>query len=285
MKKTLYMILAVLVAITSCKKEIEMDYREVAPLVMIEGRVTNEGITVLITQTRNMNDSVRGKGLAGADVYIETDGVSEKLLYDPSSGYYLSPSGMKGQTGKTYRMTADFAGNRYEASSTMPPAAVITSTQFKWLDFMNDRMLFFCFQATDPQPDQLNYYWCRMDRKTTNPWLLEHANLSEAYRWTVFDNRGAVPGFILRDIMCMSEKKAEKDEEDDRRQLLYDGDIVTLTLMTIDRSTFEYFKSLQSGQRGGANPKSNIAGGCLGYFTAGNVSRANPVVLNLQAEQ
>ena len=43
MKKTLYMILAVLVAITSCKKEIEMDYREVAPLVMIEGRVTNEG--------------------------------------------------------------------------------------------------------------------------------------------------------------------------------------------------------------------------------------------------
>ena len=283
MKNTLYLILCVLVTLTACKKEIDMDYREVAPLVMIEGRVTNEGISVLITQTRNMNDSVRGKGLAGADVYIESEGVSEKLQYDASSGYYLSPSGMKGQTGKTYRMMADFKGNHYEASSTMPPLAVITSTQFKWQPILNDRMLFFCFQATDPQPDQLNYYWSRMDRKTTNPWLLEHANLSEAYRWTVFDNRGAVPGILLRDIMCMSEKKAEKNEEDDRRQLLYDGDTVTLTLMTIDRSTYEYFKSLQSGQRGGANPQSNITGGCLGYFTAGNISRANPIVLDLQA--
>ena len=76
----------------------------------------------------------------------------------------------------------------------------------------------------------------------------------------------------------MTKNNAEKDKEDDRKRLLYDGDIVTLTLMAIDHPTFEYFKSLSSGQRGGANPKSNIEGGCLGYFTAGNVSRANPVV-------
>jgi len=278
MKKTLYMMLVVLVALTACKKEIEMDYREVEPLVMIEGRVTNEGVSVLITRTRNMDDPARGKGLAGAHVRIETDGVSEQLLYDASTGCYLSPSGMKGQTGKTYRMTADFEGGHYEASSTMPPPADIMSAQFRWLDFMNDRMLFFCFEATDAMPNQLNYYWCRMDRQTTNPWLLEHVDLTEAYRWGVFDNRGAAPGIIIHDIMCMTKNNAEKDKEDDRKRLLYDGDIVTLTLMAIDHPTFEYFKSLSSGQRGGANPKSNIEGGCLGYFTAGNVSRANPVV-------
>lgn len=277
-RKLIYMMLVALVALTACKKEIEMDYREVEPLVMIEGRVTNECVSVLITRTRNMDDPMKGKGLAGANVRIECDGVSELLLYDPSTGYYLSPSDMKGQTGKTYRMTIDFEDGHYEASSTMPPPADIMSAQFKWLDFMNDRMLFFCFEASDPMPDQLNYYWCRMDRQTTNPWLLEHVDLTEAYRWGVFDNRGAAPGIIVHDIMCMTENNAEKDKEDDRKRLLYDGDIVTLTLMTIDHPTFEYFKSLSAGQRGGANPKGNIEGGCLGYFTAGNVSRANPVV-------
>jgi len=281
-RKLIYLMLAVIASLTACKKEIEMDYREVEPLIMIEGRVTNEGVSVLITRTRNMDDPVKGRGLPGAEVCIEADGATEKLLYDPATGCYISPSGMKGQTGKTYRMTADFEGNHYEATSTMPPPADIKATQFKWLDFMGDRMLFFIFEATDPQPDQLNYYWYRMDRETTNPWLLEHTDTSEAYRWGVFDNRGSIPGLIIHDIICMTENNAEKDEEEDRKRLLYDGDIVSLSLMTIDRATFEYFKTLSAGQRGGANPKGNITGGCLGYFTATSITRATPIVYHAE---
>lgn len=279
MKKTFCVLLLTgLVVVTACKKEIDMDYHEVAPLVMIEGRITNEGVSVLVTRTRNMNDSVHGKGLSGASVYIETDGGGELLVFDSSTGYYLSPSGMTGQAGKTYRMAVDFEGAHYEASSAMPPAVAITSAGFKWQPLLNDRMLFFSIEATDPQPYQQNYYWCRIDRQTTNLWLLEHADLSEPYRWTVFDNRGAVPGKIVHDFMCMTEEAAEKDEEDNRRSLLYDGDVLTLTLMTIDRSTYDYYQSLKAGQRGGANPKSNITGGCLGYFTAGSVTRTDAIV-------
>jgi hypothetical protein len=50
--------------------------------------------------------------------------------------------------------------------------------------------------------------------------------------------------------------------------------------MTIDRPTFDYFQSLRAGQSGGANPRSNLSGGCLGYFTAGSLMHADTLVFS-----
>lgn len=62
MKRTSYLLcISVLLTIivAGCEKEIEMDYRTVEPQVVIEGRVTNETVSVLITTTRDMEDSVK----------------------------------------------------------------------------------------------------------------------------------------------------------------------------------------------------------------------------------
>ena len=58
MRKLLYLLTAV-ATLTACKKDIDFDYHEVAPIVTIEGRVTNEGMEVRITQSHNVNDSVK----------------------------------------------------------------------------------------------------------------------------------------------------------------------------------------------------------------------------------
>lgn len=278
--RNLYTLLLLLLTL-SCQKEIELDYRDIEPVVSIEGRVTNEQVYVLITRTRSMNDSVKGRGIGGAVVTISSEDGTEQLVYDARDGYYRPASGMKGVPGRTYRLDVTLDGHQYAASSTMPRQAPIVSTAFIWQSLLDNGMLMYEMWATDPEPDVRNYYWYRVDRRAKDPKVRQKQG-TDAYRWSSFDDRGAINARIYRDIMCVNEEMMDgQDIEDDQlKSILFDGDTITLQLMTIDRAMFEYYQSLSVGQRMGANPISNISGGCLGYFAAGSVSHADTVIYN-----
>ena len=277
MRKILYIIIGI-TALTACEKEIDFDYNEVEPIVTIEGRVTNEGTEVLVTRSRSVYDPVKPKGLQGAEVVVSADGQQERLTYDEATGYYRSP--MKGRPGTTYRLTVDFEGGHYEATSLMYPPAPFISNEFIWQPINNNRMLAYEVWATDPEPDVRNYYWFRMNRTYHHPHFANKKS-HDAYRWNVFDDRGNPPGRVRRDIMCMNDKTAEDDKEDDWDDILYEGDTITLRLMVIDEPTYEYLRSLSTGQRNGANPVGNIKGDpCLGYFTAASVTHADTLVFS-----
>ena len=262
-------------SLTACKKEIDFDYNEVAPIVVIEGQVTNEGTDISITKSRSVADSVTRYSLPGAVVTVTGCGASEVIPYDPHTQRYHSA--FKGTVGETYRLTVDFEDQHYEGTSTMPAAAPILSTEFLWFEVMGERMVVYEVWATDPLPTERNYYWWRMDRITHHPHFQDKP-LTEPYRWSVFDNRGTPPGLLYRDVTCMSERVAEEDEEDNWKSILYEGDSITFRLMSIDRSVYEFLTSLRSGQSGGANPYTNLTGGCLGYFTASSVTRSDTIV-------
>lgn len=278
--RNLYILLLLLLTL-SCQKEIELDYRDIEPVVSIEGRVTNEQVYVLITRTRSMNDSVKGRGIGGAVVTISSEDGTEQLVYDVRDGYYRPASGMKGVPGRTYRLDVTLDGHQYAATSTMPRQAPIVSTQFIWQSLLDNGMLMYEMWASDPEPDVRNYYWYRVDRRAKDPKVRQKQG-TDAYRWSSFDDRGAINARIYRDIMCVNEEMMDgQDIEDDQlKSILFDGDTITLQLMTIDRAMFEYYQSLSVGQRMGANPISNISGGCLGYFAAGSVSHADTVIYN-----
>ena len=278
--RNLYTLLLLLLTL-SCQKEIELDYRDIEPVVSIEGRVTNEQVYVLITRTRSMNDSVKGRGIGGAVVTISSEDGTEQLVYDARDGYYRPASGMKGVPGRTYRLDVTLDGHQYAASSTMPRQSSIVSTQFIWQPLLDNGMLMYEMWASDPEPDVRNYYWYRVDRRAKDPKVRQKQG-TDAYRWSSFDDRGAINARIYRDIMCVNEEMMDgQDIEDDQlKSILFDGDTITLQLMTIDRAMFEYYQSLSVGQRMGANPISNISGGCLGYFAAGSVSHADTVIYN-----
>ena len=278
--RNLYTLLLLLLTL-SCQKEIELDYRDIEPVVSIEGRVTNEQVYVLITRTRSMNDSVKSRGIGGAVVTISSEDGTEQLVYDVRDGYYRPASGMKGVPGRTYRLDVTLDGHQYAASSTMPRQAPIVSTQFIWQSLLDNGMLMYEMWASDPEPDVRNYYWYRVDRRAKDPKVRQKQG-TDAYRWSSFDDRGAINARIYRDIMCVNEEMMDgQDIEDDQlKSILFDGDTITLQLMTIDRAMFEYYQSLSVGQRMGANPISNISGGCLGYFAAGSVSHADTVIYN-----
>ncbi len=268
-----------------CTKEIDFDYHDTTPVVVIEGRVTNEGTEVMVTQSRNVTDSVMGRSLPGAlvTVSIETPAgsdcwtVADTVAFDTQAGRYRSP--LKGRAGERYRLQVQMGGHHYEGSATMPAAATILSTEFYWFTMFEERVVVYEMWAKDPSPAERNYYWYRMDRKTSHPLTLT-THRGQPYLWNVFDDRGNPPGLLFRDVMCMTERMAEKDEEENWNTILYEGDTVTCRLMTIDRATYDYFTSLRAGQRGGANPKTNLTGGCQGYFTAGTVTKADTIVFS-----
>jgi hypothetical protein len=128
--------------------------------------------------------------------------------------------------------------------------------------------------ATDPEPDVRNFYWYRMERHSVNADARRKQG-NDPYRWNVFDDRGSRDGRIYRDIHCMMDVSEDEPDEDNLKSVLFEGDTITFQLMTIDRPTFDYYQSLSTGQRMGANPISNIKGGCQGYFVAGNVTRSD----------
>ena len=108
--------------------------------------------------------------------------------------------------------------------------------------------------------------------------IFDGKDMSEAYRWGAFDDRGNPPGLVYRDVMCMSERMADEDEEENWKRILYEGDSLTCQLMNIDQGVHEYLTSLRAGQGGGANPKTNISGGCQGYFAAMSIAHADTIV-------
>ena len=191
MRKLLYLLTAV-ATLTACKKEIDFDYHEVAPIVTIEGRVTNEGMEVRITQSHNVNDSVKSPGMKGAYVVITDGEETFTLPYDVQSGYYKL--GQAGTAGHTYRLLVELNGNRYEASSTMPPPVTLTSTEFLWAKIMDQRLLMYELWGDFTPMAERNYFWYRMVRN------------GELYRWGTFDDRGRPAGRIFSDITCMTEK-------------------------------------------------------------------------------
>ncbi len=274
MRKILFIVF-ITCCLLSCRKEIDFDYNEVSPIVVVEGRVTNEGTRVTITKSRSVSDSVKGNCLTGAVVVVGGNGFSETVDYDPKARCYHST--MRGRTGESYHLSVDFEGHHYEGEATMPIAAPVLSSEFVWFSVIDERMVVYELWARDANPEERNYYWYRMDRISHHPHFMGRQK-SEPYRWGVFSNRGNPPGLIYRDIWCMSERMADEDEEDNWDRILYEGDTVTFQLMSIDRGTYDYFTSLRAGQRGGANPVSNLTGGCMGYFTAGSLTNADTLV-------
>lgn len=277
MKKILYMLLAVM-SLTACKKEIDFDFNEIDPIVVIEGKVTNEGSTVVIGRSRSVMTAECVHCLEGAIVTVTGNGTTTPLLYDAEKDCYYSE--LTGVPGVTYQLSVDFEGKHYEATSQMQAQAPILSYEFFWLRMMNERMLSFEMWAQDPDPNQRTYYWFRMLRKSSNPHFANSPQ-TEPYDWDSFDDRGCPPGKVFVDVVTVTEQQMKDDEEDYWKWILYDGDRITVELMTVDRTVHDYLCELKASQHGnGANPHSNITGGCLGYFVATSISRTETIVFD-----
>jgi hypothetical protein len=254
--KTIVYACCLLLALSACQKEIEIDYRSVAPLHVIEASLSDEKAEVIITSTRPMEDSVRSAGIGGAVVTISY-GDTSRVLEHKGSGVYASA--FTGVPGTSYTLGVQIGERYYQSVSVMQRRAAILSGEFSWLPIGDNRILIYELMVEDIKGED-NYFCYRMYRN------------GRIYRWHTFSDRGNKDGVIPVAITCFSERELD-DPQEYRDEILFDGDRIEIEVISIDRTAYDYLYSLNMTGRMAANPVENFTGGALGYFAAYSISR------------
>ena len=244
--------------LTSCEKEIDIDYHQVDPLYVAEGLVTQDGSTnytkrptfVRLTTTQDMTDNVsNGHNLMGATIVLSEDGYVLDTLRYWRNGYYVSDC--QGYEGSQYTIDIYLDGNHFQSSSVMQAEPQFSSFRFVWKDVLSERLLFADLKINDIS-GQNNYYFMHIYRNGIG------------YRWAVMDDSHNPGGELQQLFSCTTERNLDKNDDDG----LKDGDKIHLEIRSIDRRTYDYFYSMQVMQNSATNPVQNYTGGCLGYFSA-----------------
>lgn len=237
-----------LLPMASCQKEIDIDYKDAAPQYVVEAGLTNNMVSVHISQTVPVRGSKPSDRIVeNATVVISSgDSIRHTARYS-KNGMYLYP--FKAYPGTRYQLDIDVDGHHFTSYSTLQPQAVINSFRFVWKKVMSTKILFADLRIQD-LPGQQNYYFVHMYRNNIG------------YRWTVLRDTSN-PGKELQQLIgCQSEDSNDADN------ILNDGDLIRIEIRMIDRNAYDYLFSLSQATNNGSNPIANFTGGCLGYFSA-----------------
>ncbi|MGB6151096.1 MAG: DUF4249 domain-containing protein, partial [Pricia sp.] len=249
------------------------DLTSVPPQVVIEGFVTDqEGpYTVRISKTADFYDANSFPPQEDALVRIFDDQGNEDILSETSPGIYETAT-LQGERGTTYTLEVALEGVTYTATSTMPEALIpldSLTTEFLEESIFNDEG-YYATAFFNDIPDVDNYY------------RLQVLVNGEVYFFIDEDDEEAEP---VEDInfWLANDKFTDGNLQDyEFPHTLKVGDTMQVTLAHLDRSTFDYYRTLVDIIDGGgvapSNPISNMEGGALGYFGAFSITQNSVVV-------
>lgn len=251
MRYVRFTIYCLLVLLSSCEKEIDIDYRTIEPRYVAEVEVKPGMAKARLTTTRAIENSrVEDTYVTNATVTVSMvpDGKSYQLKYTGRGFYEAKVAGIEGQE---YLADIEIDGQHYTSTSTMLSAPVINSFTLVWQDIVGERMLFGDLRLQD-NPTEHNYYFMHLYRNGIG------------YRWAVMRDTSN-PGDELQQLFsCTTETEIRKNDSDELR----DGDRLRLEVRSIDKLAYDYLYSLQTMDNSGSNPIQNFTGGMLGYFSA-----------------
>lgn len=232
--------------LSSCEKDIDIDYHEVPSLYVVEASVSNTNMEARISRSQNMDDNNTQSNINNAVVVITgDDGSSIKLSYLSNGRYY---SASKGVPGVTYTITVDVDGEHFTSTSTMQNKPTINSFRV-----VRKKIATEWFQM-----GELNF----QDLPNEDNWYFMHIYRNDlGYRWAVLNDRND-PNKELQQVFNFFR------EGDGGSDVLRDGDDLRIELYSIDQRAYDYLFSMQMMENTGTNPIPNFSGGCLGYFSA-----------------
>ena len=171
MKRYNITILAILgLLMTSCKKDIEIDYHQVDPLYVVEATVSEDGMQARISLTNNMDNNSSKSDISEALVVITGSDGSSQTLSHKGNGIYKSSA--TGTPDVEYTITIDVDGRHFTSTSTMQKAPKVNDFYFirKKIVSENFQMAKLLIQDI---PNEDNYYFSHLYRNGTG------------YRWAV----------------------------------------------------------------------------------------------------
>jgi len=251
--KILMIIMLGLLSLTwlSCEKVVSIDLNSSSPHIVIEGNITDQAgpYYVKLTQTVNFDQANVFPPVIGANIIVSDNMGNIDSLIEIVPGTYKT-NFIAGVPGRTYTIVVKADGKEYIAISTMPPPVAIDSLSVQKEPFGRDQMKYVEVYFRD-SANVKNYY----------RFVEVRNNVPQKFTF-LFDDRLQDGGLVTSSLL------ADQDT-------LNSGDSVIVLLQCIDKSVFDYFRTLrQASGNGGpqsaspANPLSNFSGGALGYFAA-----------------
>lgn len=259
MKKFLF-IPIILIIVVACTKTITPALNTAAPQLVIQGAISDTPgpYYVSIVNTVGFYAPNTYPGVSGATITVtdSTTGLSDALTETTTMGMYMTHSITKGMPGHTYLLNISLNGKTYTSSSTMPQPVALDSISFN----VSDTTQPFCYANYQDPPGIVNYYKYSMV-----------LNGVPDKRFQTFEDR-------------LSDGRYIRDKVDADTGEIKNNYTVKLCLVGIDKGVDTYLKEAagiaynNGGLASPATPATNIAGGCLGYFSAQTVSSKTGVV-------
>jgi hypothetical protein len=252
----------IIIILAGCQKVINVDLNEAAPLIVIEGVITdgNGPYKITLSKSGSYFNQPELPPVSDAQVTITDNTGIVDSLREVSSGIYLT-SKTRGVPGRTYTLKVIAEGSEYSGTSTMMSHVKIDS-----LKLVKDAGGHFGFGN---QQDRVN---------TELHCFFKDPSEKNFYRIRVFENDTArAENFRLYDDQYTNGKVTDL-----RVARANPGHTYRIELFSLDKSTFGYYRTLadliHSNPIFGstpANPNTNLSNGALGYFGASAVSYFN----------
>ncbi|BDD02942.1 DUF4249 family protein [Aureibacter tunicatorum] len=248
MKNILHSIILLLIGalLTSCEEEITLNLNHKTPEIVIEAKITtsSENSFVKITQTADYYDENNFSPIEGALVELSDSEGNKEILKEQQSGMY-SAENINGKTNIEYYLKIDADNRSFSSTSQMPEPVHFDSISVKQINEKNDN---------DSYHDIYIFF---------------HWNEGYEYYLQVIEyiNGEKMNTYLYNDIANgMAENKKLKDED----RILKEGDIISIELRCITSEVYTYLSDLHSssGMEVPSNPRNNINGTPLGYFSA-----------------
>lgn len=232
------------ILMSACQEVVDLPLNNKAGKLVIEGNISDSGdpAAVFISKTTDYKDTLFFDGVENAVVVIEHDGISDTL--SPFLKGVYTKSGLGAISGKTYKLSVWVEGNLYTSQSTAG-LNVALDTAYTSLS-PSGRNQVTIAEFRDPG-GVINFY--------------KGDVILNGFRVVTFD--------VTSDRLTDGKKKALRFIS---ALKFNSGDIVKVSMNSIDEGAYNYFSSLQNNtgaqSAAPANPVSNISGDALGYFSA-----------------
>lgn len=265
---------------TNCERDIDFDLKEEEPKLVVEATIEN-GVAPLVVLTNSLNyfstispQQLSQSFISGAEVYISNGSRTHKLkeytmtvLGTLQLRYYSIDSAnlstaFVGELNKSYSLRIVTGGKEYTANTTVPNITKrIDSIWYKaGPPQLDTNKVIVMVKATDPPGfgDYVRYF-----TKRNSEIFLPGLN-------SAFDDL-FIDGTTYELQVGAGVDRNTTITEDD---LFFNkGDTVTLKLSNIDKTTYDFWRTIEFSYQSIGNPFStpvkvlgNISGGALGYF-------------------
>ncbi len=248
--------LALITFFVSCEKVVNVDLKNAAPGIVIEGIVDNSGNPAIVMVSKSVAFSAENiyPAVTGAAVKIADDLGNSFTLTEGPVGTYTNAA-LIGVSGRTYTLTVMAEGKKYTAVSIMPQQVNLDSL-FQEKITISKASIIANARFNDPIGFGNSYQFVETVNRKRNKTIF------------ILDDQYQDGGTITNQLI---------DEDIDLKA----GDSVLVEMQCLDKNIYRYFKGmadLQGGNTVPANPDSNITNGALGYFSA-NTSQKLTIVI------